>query len=65
MDPEYSLSSLAEIIKWAKANFPGRSFEVSHLEANRYVVVVKGEGKVLREVLYVKAESTATPSGSS
>lgn len=45
---------MAEVHAWAKQEFPGRSFSVKHLEGSRYVVVVKGKGRVQRQVVYVK-----------
>lgn len=55
-------NNFAEIMTWAKGQFPGCSLSVEHLEGDRYVVIVKGKGKIQREVIYVKwnKEETAT-----
>ena len=48
--------TMAEVQAWAKQEFPGRSFSLEHIEGTRYVLVVKGKGKIQREVVYVKWE---------
>lgn len=49
--------TMAEVMSWAREQFPGSSFSVQHLEADRYVVIVKGNGKVIqRQVVYVRWE---------
>ena len=48
--------TMAEVHAWAKQEFPGRSFSLEHIEGSRYVVVVKGKGKIQRQVVYVKWE---------
>jgi len=51
--------TLAELMAWAKREYPGRSFSVKHLEKDLWMIVVKGQDadgrkKVLRQVVYVK-----------
>jgi len=51
--------TLAELMAWAKKEYPGRSFSVRHLEKDLWMIVVKGQdpdgrNRVLRQVVYIR-----------
>jgi hypothetical protein len=49
----------AEVFAWAKTQFPQRSFTLQHIENDRYLLTIKGKGKVQKEVVYVKWQPKA------